>query len=115
VQENDHDSTVCRYVERNALRANLTARAEEWRWSSLWHRHHTTDVPWLAAGPLPFPADWLDRVNAPQTEAELTALRRSVTRGAPFGDTVWQQRIAATLGLLSALRERGRPKKVSEI
>ena len=45
VQKNDHYSTVCRYVERNALRAKLTARAEEWRWSSLWHRHHTTEVP----------------------------------------------------------------------
>ena len=115
VQKNDHYSTVCRYVERNALRANLAASAEEWRWSSLWHRHHATEVPWLAAGPLPFAVDWLDRVNAPQTQAELTALRRSVTRGAPFGDTVWQQRTAASRGLLSALRERGRPKKAGEI
>ena len=30
--------TVCRYVERNALRAGLCARAEHWRWSSLWRR-----------------------------------------------------------------------------
>jgi len=45
----------------------------------------------------------------------MTALRRSVTRGAPFGDTVWQQRTATSLGLLSALRERGRPKKAGEI
>ena len=37
VQDDEHFFTVCRYVERNALRANLVRRAEEWRWGSL-HR-----------------------------------------------------------------------------
>src|SRR5271163_2764361 len=37
IQDDTHFLTVCRYVERNALRANLAARAEEWRWGSLWH------------------------------------------------------------------------------
>ncbi len=36
IQEDDHFLTVCRYVERNAPRAKLVARAEEWRWSSLY-------------------------------------------------------------------------------
>jgi len=40
VQEDHHYFTVCRYVERNPLRANLVARAEHWRWSSLWRRVH---------------------------------------------------------------------------
>ena len=31
-----------RYVERNALRAKLVKRAEEWRWSSLWRRESGT-------------------------------------------------------------------------
>jgi len=111
IQEDDHYFTVCRYVERNALRANLVARAEDWRWSSLWHRHHTTQVPWLTTGPLPLPTDWIGRVNAVQTEAELSALRRSVARGAPFGNESWQERTATALGLESAFRARGRPKK----
>ena len=34
-----------------------------------------------------------------------------MTRGALFLGTVWQKRTAASLGLLSALRERGRPKE----
>jgi putative transposase len=38
VEKDDHFLTVCRYVERNALRADMVARAEQWRWSSLWHR-----------------------------------------------------------------------------
>lgn len=51
------------------------------------------------------------RVQWPQTEAELAALRRSVVRGAPFDQTPWQQRTAKRRGLQSALRPRGRPWK----
>src|SRR5205085_8782614 len=35
VQSDEHFFAVARYVERNALRAHLVRRAEEWRWSSL--------------------------------------------------------------------------------
>jgi len=35
VQGDEHFLTACRYVERNALRANLVERAEAWRWCSL--------------------------------------------------------------------------------
>ena len=40
VQDDDHYYTVCRYAERNALRAGLVERAEDWRWGSLyrWRR-----------------------------------------------------------------------------
>jgi putative transposase len=38
VQANRHFFTVCRYVERHAVRANRVTRAENWRWSSWWHR-----------------------------------------------------------------------------
>jgi putative transposase len=35
VQDDDHLVSVLRYVERNALRAELVSRAENWKWSSL--------------------------------------------------------------------------------
>ena len=111
VQEDDHLLTLCRYVERNPLRANLVERAEEWRWSSLWHRTHATQVPWLSVWPLSVPANWTAHVNQVQTESELAALRRVVQRGAPYGDDAWQTRTATALGLESALRPRGRPRK----
>lgn len=111
VQDDDHYYTVCRYVERNPLRANLVRRAEHWRWSSLWHRVQRTQVPWLSEGPLPVPDHWTDYVNGVETEVELAALRRSVVRGAPFGDESWQVQTAAALGLESALRRQGRPRK----
>jgi REP element-mobilizing transposase RayT len=33
IQDDDHFYVVCRYVERNALRAMLVEQAEQWRWS----------------------------------------------------------------------------------
>ncbi len=35
IQQDEHFLTVCRYVERNPLRANLVERAQDWHWSSL--------------------------------------------------------------------------------
>jgi putative transposase len=111
VQQDDHYFRVRRYVERNPLRARFVARAEHWRWSSLWHRVHATGAPWLSDGPLALAADWTEYVNGVPTEGELSALRRSVARGAPYGEEPWQAATAAALGLESALRRQGRPKK----
>ena len=47
--------------------------------------------------------DWLAWVQSPQTEAELTALRRSVQRGAPYGSDRWKKLTARRLGLESPL------------
>jgi putative transposase len=110
VQEDDHLLTVCRYVERNALRAGLVARAEGWRWGSLYRRLHAGG-PVLDPGPLPLPAGWLEYVNAAQTASELAALRRSVVGGCPFGDEAWQVRTAHALGLQATLRRCGRRRK----
>ena len=111
IQEDAHLLTVLRYVERNPLRANLVEEADAWRWSSLWHRVGGDDDGLLDEGPVTMPRRWRQRVQSPQTEAELEALRRSVVRGSPFGEASWQQRTAKRLGLQSALRPRGRPWK----
>lgn len=110
IQEDDHLRTVLRYVERNALRAGLVRRAENWRWGSLHHRVHGGG-PSLDTGPGPLPQGWVEYVNRPETEAELAALRQSALRGAPFGTESWRERTAAALGLEATLRPRGRPRK----
>ncbi len=106
--------TVLRYVERNPVRPTLVARAEEWRWSSLWrwlHPAETAEKPALYAWPMERPTDWLARVNRALTKKELEAVRVSVARGRPFGTATWQDRIAKRLGLESTFRSRGRPRK----
>lgn len=113
VQGDDHFYTVCRYIERNALRAHLVRRAENWRWGSLWQREQPGRLkgyPALTDWPMPRPRQWVAAVNRPEAAAELEALRTSVIRGRPFGGSTWQERIAKRLGLEFTFRSRGRPK-----
>jgi putative transposase len=116
VQSDEHFCVVAGYVERNALRASLVLRAEEWRWSSLWRRCHGTDDERLFLSPWPIdvPVNWLERVNQIEEEQELESLRLSVQRGRPFGQPKWQKKIAKRLGLESAYRPTGRPRKGSQ-
>jgi putative transposase len=100
VETEEYFYQVVRYVERNALRANLVERAEAWPWSSLRRvEREDSAFPILSAWPLPRPADWMSKVNQPQTEAELEALRCCVNRDRPFGDPSWVADMAKRLGL----------------
>jgi putative transposase len=118
VQEDRHFLIVCRYVERNPVRANLVRQIARWRWSSLWARAQSTDAfPWLIPQeewPVQVPAGlrpWERFVEQPETAGELEALQRSLRRGAPFGSQPWTVRIAKRLDLQSSLRPPHRPKK----
>jgi putative transposase len=113
IQDDEHLLTVMRYFERNALRAELVRRAEDWRWSSLWQRVQGRRAALLDRGPVRLPAAWVEHVNRPETEAELAVVRRSVLRGSPFGETSWVEQTVGRLGLKATMRPRGRPKKVS--
>jgi putative transposase len=115
IQSDGHLLTVLRYVERNALRAGLVARAEEWPWSSLaWRPPGVSGPVRLDEGPTERPSRWVQFVNAPQNEEELTALRRCVNRGTPFGSETWIIRTARRLGLEATLRPQGRPKRTEK-
>jgi len=112
VQTDEHFLTVARYIERNAVRARLVDRAEQWRPSSLWRRTQGDPslMRFLCDWPIERPRNWVARVNQPETVAELAALRTSVQRGRPFGTEAWVRRTAKRLDLEPTLRPRGRPK-----
>ena len=82
IQDDDHFLVVCRYVERNALRAGLVGRADQWRWGSLWRwlQHPEPKPKLLAPWPIPRSPKWVQRVNQPLTDRELNAVRKE--RGA---------------------------------
>ncbi len=86
IEQDAHLLTVMRYVERNALRSGLVARAEQWPWGSLACRSHPFDGGLVSKPPMPLPSDWTARVNAPQTPQELEALRAAVNRQRPYAE-----------------------------
>jgi putative transposase len=103
-----HFLRLCRYVERNGLRAGLVSRAEYWPWSSLEARANDRCLISLAEWPLDRPADWIDLVQLDAVE-ETVELRRAVTRGSPYGPEPWRVQIASELQLTSTLTPIGRP------
>jgi len=115
VESDEHLCVVCRYVERNALRAGLCERAEDWRWSSLWRREFGDSEcqSLLSSWHVDVPKDWAKRVNRAESQRELEALRRCVNRGQPFGSEDWVHRMTKRFGLDSVFRPRGRPRKES--
>jgi putative transposase len=129
IEAGEHLLAVCRYVERNAARASLVERAEDWRWSSLWRWRNPgraevvgDDGPPLELSAWPTaamgtaaadgsgrPRQWLRTVNTPLSEPELAALRRSATKCRPYGDDRWASRMIERFALQSTTRNRGRP------
>ncbi|MEQ1905709.1 MAG: hypothetical protein ABL888_16090, partial [Pirellulaceae bacterium] len=72
-------------------------KAQDWRWSSLWRWAQGTpqEKQILSPWPVRRSPNWIDYVNDPQSELELTAIRRSVLRGCPLGDESWSAKTVA--------------------
>jgi putative transposase len=94
IQCDRHFLIACRYVERNALRASLVSRAEDWPWCSL-SRRLSEGTTWLSQWPIERPDSWLREINTPQTIDEMEGLREATRLGCPFGDEEWKERVWA--------------------
>ena len=89
VETTEYFFNVCRYVERNAVRAGIVSTAEEWPWSSFAQQcENRTDVH-LDRWPIPQPVNWRLFVNAGESDRILTRLRQSVRASAPYGSLRW--------------------------
>jgi putative transposase len=113
IQADEHFLSVCRYVERNPLRAGLVRQAKSWAWSSLGLRQgrRVESKLKLAQWPVAMPRNWSELVERAEDEKELEGLRRASERGRPFGEGDWVLRTATRLGIQSSLRPPGRPRK----
>jgi putative transposase len=117
VQSDQHLRVLCRYVERNPVRAGLSGRAEEWTWSSLHRRVQGGEGTLLAAWPEGTEVligKWVQLVNAAQGKAEVEAVRLSMRRGNPLGEAEWVTATAKAEGLGHTLRARGRPRVAAD-
>jgi putative transposase len=110
VCDDEHFLWVCRYIERNPLRAGLVASARDWRWSSLGQRVRQLESPRISTWPVPMPAKWTADVDAAQTAEELDAIRRCIKDGRPIGVEEWSNQVLARMGIVRS-RPRGRPAK----
>ena len=114
-QDDNHFLTLVRYVERNALKANLVDKAEEWRWGSVYRRKYGSpkQKDLLALWPVQKPKDYIIWLNQPQSEDEENIIKNSIQRGSPYGDGSWGKNIINKFNLEMTVRSKGRPKKGS--
>jgi putative transposase len=75
---------VLRYIERNAARADLCERADEWAWSSASAAGRGLGIV-IAEWPIPRPPHWLDFVNDHEPLADLDFIRTQTASGEPIG------------------------------
>ncbi len=110
-QSDKHLLTVARYIDRNARRAKLVARCEDWPWSAVGQSALPSELrPGLSEFPVERGEDWLSWVNEPQTKSEEESIRASVRTSRPYGSKEWIQRNRQSLGWTPP-KPPGRPRK----
>ena len=112
IEEDQHCTTVIRYVEQNPLRAKLVKRAEEWKWGSLARRLRggKEDKKLLSALPVRLPAHYLASVNTIFKKDDLEHIRHAIKKNAPYGKEKWVEEMVEAHDMLSTQRDGGRPR-----
>jgi len=112
-ESDEHFLQLVRYVERNALRAKLVKRAEDWRWSSGWIRVNGDEEKKkiLCEWPFVIPKNYSEIINKHQDNEEIETIRSSIKRGSPYGGEMWKDEMVTKYSLQASIKPRGRPKK----
>ena len=115
VESDSHFLALVRYVERNAKRAGLVKKAEEWPWSSVHVRLYGTaeQKKMLSPWPTPEPPDYVLWLNRSQGREEVEKIRCAIQRSRPYGSDKWVSNAIGKFGLKITMRNPGRPKKGS--
>ena len=76
IQNDSHLLAVLKYIERNAVRAKLVKRAEDWRWGSAWRRINGSQKQKqiLSNSPVSIPDDYRHNTQISWHDLTLLAL-----------------------------------------
>jgi len=123
IEEDEHLLRVMRYVEANPLRGGMVADLASYPWSSYVAHGLGKNVALVAEAPVwerlgkteaSRQKYWRQWVHTPLTDKELSAVRRAVSTGRPYGKESWMEATAKRLGLDLSERPRGRPPKQAQ-
>ncbi len=106
--------TVCRYIERNPVRAKIAIDPTKYKWSSakfhiltvrkdnfvepIWHYSFERE-------------EYLKFLLQPDNEVEIEKIRKSTFKGLPFGGDEFLKYLTQTFGVIIKSNPRGRPSK----
>jgi len=113
VEMGGHFLTLVRYVERNAQRAALVRKAEDWPWSSVYVRLYGSQEQKKLLSPWPMaePSNYLQWLKQSQPKEEIENIRYAIRRNKPYGSEGWVSHAVAQFGLETTLRNPWRPNK----
>src|SRR5260370_311932 len=113
VAADEHFLLLCRYVERNSLRAGMVQCAAAWRWGSLWRREHGTDGVRLTllTWAVPKSPGWLGYLPEQQTRPSEGGVRRAVGLRIRPPTATFDPSVIGPDAFSSAFRPIGRPPK----
>ena len=113
IDRDEYFWAVCRYIERNPVRANMVSNPDAYRWSSA--GIHSSQGSNTLVGVL-----WQDKegqksyndfINTQETADERRRITTALYRGNPLGGSAFLEQLQERFGIRINLRPRGRPKK----
>lgn len=113
VMDEAHLLAAVRYVELNPVRADLCARADDWRWSSVHaHLRDTSDGLVTTVPMFERISDWRRYLSEEDAPNLLDNLRKHTRTGRPAGDEMFIERLEEATGRRLRRRKPG-PKAIS--
>jgi putative transposase len=109
VQHDGHFLRLCRYVERNPVRAKLAAYAADWPWSSASLLASGANRPVLTPWPVGRPDNWTDLLDTPEPTRSLREIRTAVRASLHYGSAAWRLKTSQTLRWRNGVRQPGKP------
>lgn len=105
-----------RYVELNPVAAKLTARADDYQWSSAVAHCGIRFDPVLTTMPfwterLRGVGEWQAWLGRGEDAEERSLLRRNTSKGLPTGSPEFVEQLEESTGRKLSLRSRGRPRR----
>ena len=103
--------SVVRYIERNPVRANITEKAEDWKWSSV-RAHMYGEKDYILSV-----NDWLDDTEVSsyrdfiKNTGREEEIRKVTSSGRPFGDVAFIENLEYVLRRRLKPGKGGRPRE----
>jgi len=101
--------TVCRYIERNPVRAKIVSKPSQYEWSSA-SKNRRSDIVksvWSEAEK----QEYTDYLNGPEDKDQIDVIKKQTYSGKPIGSSKFIDHMAKILKMDLNVKPRGRPRK----
>ncbi len=105
--------SVCRYIEKNPVRAKLIENPLQYKWSSAKYILSKDNPEWLEPAWTDYftKDEYIKFLNQQEGVEEIKKIRRSILKGMPLGSAKFIKKLSEEVGIFLNTRPRGRPKE----